>query len=72
MVSHHRLTLALILSNIRSTQAGMAAPEQERQEDHEKSVSAEVGRECKVRVKRRGADYPLHPGKVWRLISDQW
>lgn len=49
----------------------MAAPEQERQEDHEEGVGAEVGREGKVRVEGRRADLLLHPGQVRGLIADQ-
>lgn len=49
----------------------MAAPEEEGQKDHEKGVSAEVGRERKVRIQCWRADFLLHPGKIWRFISDQ-
>lgn len=49
----------------------MTAPEEEGQKDHEKRVGAEVGRKGKVRIQRRSTDFLLHPGKVWRFISDQ-
>lgn len=49
----------------------MTAPEEEGQEDHEERVGAEVGRKGKVRIHRRSPDFFLHPGKVWRFISDQ-
>jgi hypothetical protein len=58
--------------HIPSTHARRPAPEQEGQEDHEERVGTEVRREREVGIERRGADFLLHPGKVWSLISNQW
>lgn len=49
----------------------MAAPEEEGQKDHKKGVGAEVGRERKVRIQRRRADFLLNPGEIGRFITDQ-
>lgn len=47
--------------HIPAPHAGRTAPEQERQEDHEERVGAEVGREGEVGVKRWRAHFLLHP-----------
>ena len=61
-----------IHSHIPAPHAGRAAPEQEGQEDHEKGVGAEVGREREVGIESRRADFLLHPGEIGRFISNQW
>lgn len=58
--------------DIPTAHAGRAAPEQERQEDHEEGMGAEVGGECEVGIEGRGADFLLHPGEVGCFISNQW
>lgn len=71
-VSHTHNQSDCSFQHIPATDAGRTAPEQERQEDHEKGVGAEIGREGKVGIERRGAHFLLHPSQVRSLISDQW
>jgi hypothetical protein len=51
--------------DIRSTDASVAAPELDGQEDHEEGMGAEVGGIGKVRVECGRAHLVLHQGKPW-------
>jgi hypothetical protein len=54
-------------ANIRSPNVGVAAPELNRQEDHEEGVRAQVRRVGKVRVEGRRAQAVLHQRQPRRL-----
>lgn len=58
--------------NIPATHTGRTTPEEEGQEDHEEGMCTKIGCECEIRVESRRAHFLLHPGQIWRLISDQW
>lgn len=49
----------------------MSAPEADRQSYHKEGMCSEVGCNGKVTIKSRSSHLLLHPGKIWRLPSDQ-
>jgi hypothetical protein len=57
---------------LRSPRLFIARPEQDWQEDHEESVSSQVGCEGEIGVQQRCSYQLLHPGESWCLRPNEW